>query len=418
MQNPAEPHVLILGGGFGGLWATRALASAPVRVTLVDRTNHHLFQPLLYQVAMAGLSSSDIAAPLRHILRKQRNVTVLMDEAHTIDVKTHRVTLAHGSVDYDYLIVATGARHAYFGHDGWAPFAPGLKTLDEAVLIRRRMLEAFEYAERESDPQRRSGWLNFVIIGGGPTGVELAGTLAEIAHHTLPREFRQSDPRSARIHLIEAGPRVLASMPEALSAKARSQLERLGVSVQTGQAVTGIDETGVTMGERHIAARTVLWAAGVAASRLGGQLGVECDRAGRVKVETDLSLRGHPEVFVIGDLASVMQDGSPVPGVAPAAKQMGAFVARAIRARIVKRTSAAFRYRDYGNLATVGRRAAVVDLHGLRISGTLAWLFWLVAHIFFLIGFRNRLIVMIDWMWSYFTYQRNARIIIGGEPDE
>ncbi len=418
MQNSAEPRVLILGGGFGGLWATRALASAPVRVTLVDRTNYHLFQPLLYQVAMAGLSSPDIAAPLRHILRKQRNVTVLMDEAHAIDVQTRRVTLSHGSLDYDYLIVATGARHAYFGHDVWAPFAPGLKTLDDAVLIRRRMLEAFEYAERESDPRRRAEWLNFVIIGGGPTGVELAGTLAEIAHHTLPREFRHSDPRSARIHLIEAGPRVLASMPEALSAKACSQLERLGVSVQTGQAVTGIDETGVTIGERHIAARTVLWAAGVAASRLGVQLGVECDRAGRVKVEADLSLREHPEVFVIGDLASVVQDGVPVPGVAPAAKQMGAFVARAIGARIAMRTPTAFRYRDYGNLATVGRRAAVVDLHGLRISGTLAWLFWLVAHIFFLIGFRNRIIVMIDWMWSYFTYQRNARIIIGGEPDE
>ncbi|MEO6688714.1 MAG: NAD(P)/FAD-dependent oxidoreductase [Dokdonella sp.] len=418
MHNASEPHVLILGGGFGGLWATRALASAPVRVTLVDRTNHHLFQPLLYQVAMAGLSAPDIAAPLRHILRRQRNVTVRMDEAREIDVEAHRVTLANGALDYDYLVVATGARHAYFGHDDWAPFAPGLKTLDDAVLIRRRMLEAFESAERESDPQRRAEWLNFVIIGGGPTGVELAGTLAEIAHHTLPREFRDSDPRSARIHLIEAGPRVLASMPEALSAKARIQLERLGVSVSTGDAVTGIDEGGVTLGERRIAARTVLWAAGVAASRLGAQLGAERDRAGRVKVEPDLSLREHPEVFVIGDLASVMQAGVPVPGIAPAAKQMGAFVAQAIRARTANRSPAAFRYRDYGNLATVGRMAAVVDVHGLRISGAVAWLFWLIAHIFFLIGFRNRLIVMIDWTWSYFTYQRNARIIIGSAPDE
>jgi NADH dehydrogenase len=418
MSEAVEPHVLILGGGFGGLWATRALASAPVRVTLVDRTNHHLFQPLLYQVAMAGLSSPDIAAPLRHILRRQRNVTVRMDEARAIDVEARSVTLAHGVLDYDYLVVATGARHAYFGHDDWAPFAPGLKTLDDAFLIRRRMLEAFECAERESDPKRRSEWLNFVIIGGGPTGVELAGTLAEIAHHTLPREFRDSDPRSARIHLIEAGPRVLASMPEALSAKARGQLERLGVIVQTGAAVTAIDEAGVSLGERRIAARTVLWAAGVAASRLGAQLGAERDRAGRVKVEADLSLRGHAEVYVIGDLASVVQDGMPVPGVAPAAKQMGAFVARAIRARVAKRTPSAFRYRDYGNLATVGRMAAVVDLHGLRISGALAWLFWLVAHIFFLIGFRNRLVVMIDWIWSYFTYQRNARIIIGGERDD
>lgn len=417
MQN-VEPHVLIIGGGFGGLWATRALASAPVRVTLVDRTNHHLFQPLLYQVAMAGLSTSDIAAPLRHILRRQRNVTVRMDEACEIDVETRRVTLAHGSLDYDYLVVATGACDTYFGHDDWAPFAPGLKTLDDAVVIRRRMLQAFECAERESDPQRRAEWLNFVIIGGGPTGVELAGTLAEIAHHTLPREFRNSDPRSACVHLIEAGPRVLASMPEVLSAKARSQLERIGVSVHTGHAVTAIDETGVSLGEQRIMSRTVLWAAGVAASPLGAQLGVKRDRAGRVEVEADLSLREHPEVFVIGDLASVMQDGVRVPGVAPAAKQMGAFVALAIRARIAKRTPAAFHYRDYGNLATIGRKAAVVDLHGLRISGAIAWLFWLMAHIFFLIGFRNRVVVMIDWMWSYFTYQRNARIIIGGESDE
>jgi NADH dehydrogenase len=418
MQTPGEPHVLILGGGFGGLWATRALASAPVRVTLVDRTNHHLFQPLLYQVAMAGLSSPDIAAPLRHILRRQSNVTVRMDEVRSIDVSARRVTLAHGTLDYDYLVVATGARHAYFGHDDWASFAPGLKTLDDAFLIRRRMLEAFEHAERETDSALRSEWLNFVIIGGGPTGVELAGTLAEIARHTLPREFRHSDPRNANIHLVEAGPRVLASMPESLSAKARSQLERLGVSVQTGRAVTSIDAGGVTLGERRIAARTVLWAAGVAASPLGAQLGVECDRAGRVKVDADLSLRDHPEVFVIGDLASVVQDGAAVPGVAPAAKQMGAFVARAIRDRIAGGPAKAFRYRDFGNLATVGRMAAVVDLHGVRIAGALAWLFWLVAHIFFLIGFRNRLVVMIDWVWSYFTYQRNARIIIGSDRDD
>jgi NADH dehydrogenase len=417
MQNAAEPHVLILGGGFGGLWATRALASDPVRITLVDRNNHHLFQPLLYQVAMAGLSAPDIAAPLRHILRKQGNATVRMDEARAIDIVNGRVTLAHGVLDYDYLVVATGARHAYFGHDDWARFAPGLKTLDDAVLIRRRMLEAFEQAEREGDPSARSEWLNFVIIGGGPTGVELAGTLAEIARHTLPREFRHSDPRSANIHLIEAGPRVLASMPESLSAKALRQLERLGVSVQTGQPVTAVDACGVTLGERRIAARTVLWAAGVAASRLGAQLGAERDRAGRVEVEPDLSVRGHPEVFVVGDLASVGQDGKRVPGVAPAAKQMGAFVARAIRDRMAGRVPAAFRYRDYGNLATVGRLAAVVDLRGLRISGALAWLFWLFAHIFFLIGFRNRLVVMIDWIWSYFSYQRNARIIIGREND-
>lgn len=412
-----RPHVLILGGGFGGLWATRALASAPVRVTLVDRTNHHLFQPLLYQVAMAGLSSPDIAAPLRHILRRQRNVTVLMDEASAVDVAARRVTLSGGTLDYDYLVVATGARHSYFGHDDWAALAPGLKTLDDAFFIRRHMLEAFEFAEREPDPAARAQWLNFVIIGGGPTGVELAGTLAEIARHTLPREFRRSDPRTANVHLVEAGPRVLPSMPPSLSEKARAQLERLGVEVLTGQAVTGIDDHGVWLGERRIDARTVLWAAGVAASPLGAQLGAERDRAGRVKVEADLSLSGHPEVFVIGDLASVAPDGKPVPGVAPAAKQMGAYVGAAIGDRLAGRASRPFRYRDYGNLATIGRMAAVVDLRGLRLSGMFAWAFWLVAHVFFLIGFRNRIVVMWEWIWSYFTYQRHARIIIGRERE-
>lgn len=419
MSDPAarRPHVLILGGGFGGLWTTRALAAAPVRVTLVDRTNHHLFQPLLYQVAMAGLSSPDIAAPLRHILRRQRNVTVLMDEATAIDVAARRVTLTSGTLDYDYLVVATGARHSYFGHDDWAARAPGLKTLDDAFFIRRHMLEAFEFAERESDPAVRAQWLNFVIVGGGPTGVELAGTLAEIARHTLPREFRRSDPRSANVHLVEAGPRVLPSMPPSLSEKARAQLARLGVEVLTGQAVTGIDERGVWLGERRIDARTVLWAAGVAASPLGAQLGAERDRAGRVKVEPDLSLPGHPEVFVIGDLASLALDGKPVPGVAPAAKQMGAYVGAAIRDRLAGRAPAPFRYRDYGNLATIGRMAAVVDLRGLRLSGVFAWLFWLIAHVFFLIGFRNRIVVMWEWIWSYFTYQRHARIIIGRERE-
>jgi NADH dehydrogenase len=408
-----EAHVLILGGGFGGLWAARALAAVPVRVTLVDRTNHHLFQPLLYQVAMAGLSAPDIAAPLRHILRRQRNVSVRMDEALAIDVAARRVAFADGALDYDYLIVATGSRHAYFGHDDWEPYAPGLKTLDDAVLIRRRMLEAFEHAERESDPAAQAEWLDFVIIGGGPTGVELAGTLAEIARHTLPREFRHSDPRRSHIHLVEAGPRVLASMPEALSAKAQQLLGKLGVSVHVGAAVSGVDRHGVMLGGRRIAARTVIWAAGVAASPLGAQLGAERDRAGRVRVAADLSLPGHAEVFVVGDLAGVIQDGQPVPGVAPAAKQMGAYAARAIRDRIAGVASQPFRYRDYGNLATIGRMAAVVDLRGFRFSGAPAWLFWLVAHIFFLIGFRNRLIVMIDWLWSYLTYQRHARIIIG-----
>jgi len=419
MPQAREPHVLILGGGFGGLWATRALASAPVRITLVDRTNHHLFQPLLYQVAMAGLSSPDIAAPLRHILRGQRNVTVRMDEARTIDVDARRVTLAHGELDYDYLVVATGARHAYFGHDDWAAFAPGLKTLDDGFFIRRRMLEAFEAAERESDPAIQAQWLSFVIIGGGPTGVELAGTLAEIARHTLPREFHHSDPRTAKVHLVEAGPRVLPSMPESLSEKARRQLQKLGVDVLTGQPVTHIDASGVMLGEQHILARTVLWAAGVAASPLGAQLGVERDRAGRVKVQPDLSLAAHPEIFVIGDLATVTQaDGKLVPGVAPAAKQMGAYVGKAIRERIAARVPRPFAYADYGNLATIGRMAAVVDLRGFRLSGLFAWLFWLVAHVFFLIGFRNRMVVLTEWIWSYITYQRHARIIIGRERDE
>ena len=409
-------HVVILGGGFGGLWATRALASAPVRVTLVDRTNHHLFQPLLYQVALAGLSAPDIAAPLRQILRRQRNVTVRMDEARSIDPRQRRVELAGGSLDYDWLVVATGARHAYFGHDEWSVHAPGLKTLGDALRIRHRMLAAFEAAEREPDPARQAHWLEFVIIGGGPTGVELAGTLAEIARHTLPREFRNCDPGRARIHLVEAGPRVLASMPPTLSERARRQLERLGVEVHTGAAVTRIDADGVDIGARRIEARTVLWAAGVAASPLGASLGVERDRAGRIAVAPDLSLPAHPEVFVIGDLASVAQDGTPVPGVAPAAKQMGAHVAKVIRARLAGRPARAFRYRDYGNLATIGRMAAVVDLRGLRFSGAPAWLFWVVAHIFFLIGFRNRLVVMAEWIWSYVTYQRHARIIIDREP--
>lgn len=418
MDTAHVPHVLVLGGGFGGLWATRALASAPVRITLVDRTNHHLFQPLLYQVATAGLSAPDIAAPLRHILRKQSNVTVRMDEALAIDLGARRVTLAHGTLDYDYLLVATGATHAYFGNDAWAEHAPGLKTLDDALAIRSRVLSAFEAAEREDDADARRRLLNFVVIGGGPTGVELAGTLAEIARHTLPREFRRADVRSARVHLVEAGPRVLAAMPPELSEKTRLQLLKLGVEVHTGKPVTAIDADGVTMGDARIDSRTVLWAAGVAASPLGRQLGVPTDRAGRVPVAPDLSLPGHPEVFVIGDLASVQQDGKPVPGVAPAAKQMGAHVAAVVRDRVRGIAAKPFRYRDYGNLATIGRMAAVVHYGKLKLSGLLAWWFWLVAHLFFLIGFRNRIIVLVNWGWSYWTYQRHARIIVGRRDRE
>ena len=414
MERSAAPHVVILGGGFGGLWATRALRRAPVRITLIDRSNHHLFQPLLYQVATASLSGPDIAAPLRHILRKQRNVTVLMDEVRGIDLAARHVSLAHGTLDYDYLIVATGSTHAYFGHDEWARYAPGLKTMDDALAIRRRVLSAFEAAERETDPAARETSLTFVVVGAGPTGVELAGTLAEIARHTLPREFRRADPRRARIHLVEAGSRVLPAMPESLSTWTQRRLQRMGVEVQLGAAVTSVDHDGVTLknGER-VDARTVLWAAGVASSLQHASFDTSRDSHGRVRVAPDLSLPQHPEVFVIGDLAHVEQDGGLVPGVATAAKQMGDYAARAIRDRLRGRATRAFRYRDYGTLAAIGRGAAAVDLRGVKFAGLIAWWFWLVAHIFFLIGFRNRLVVMIDWAWSYLTWQRNARIIVG-----
>lgn len=406
-------RVVIIGGGFGGLWAARTLAHSPVRITLIDRSNHHLFQPLLYQVATAGLSAPDIAAPLRHLLRKQSNVEVRLDEARRIDVAQRRVELEGGTLEYDYLIVAPGATHTYFGHDDWAKFAPGLKTLDDAFVVRRRVLEAFEIAERETDAHERAAWLNLVVIGGGPTGVELAGTLAEIARHTLSDEFRRIDPRSAHIHLIEAGPRILPSMPEVLSRSAQRQLEKLGVEVHVGSPVTAIDGTRVELDGRRIETRTVLWAAGVAASPLGRQLSAHCDRAGRVPVQPDLSLPDHPEVFVVGDLATLMQDGLPVPGVAPAAKQMGAHAAHMIRNRLAGKPTTPFRYHDYGNLATIGRMAAVVDLRGFHMSGLIAWWFWLIAHVFFLIGFRNRIVVLIDWAWSYWTYKRHARIIFG-----
>jgi NADH dehydrogenase len=336
-----------------------------------------------------------------------------MEEVTGIDVAARCVQAGAQTIAYDYLVVATGSTHAYFGHDAWADFAPGLKTMNDALAIRRRILSAFEAAEREPDSAKRAEWLAFVIVGAGPTGVELAGTLAEIAHHTLPREFRIARPRQACIHLVEAGPRVLSAMPETLSAIARRKLERMGVEVHTGSAVTAIDAVGVRMGEQHIPARTVLWAAGVAASPLGAQLGGERDKAGRVKVTADLSLPGHPEVFVIGDLAWVEQRGQRVPGMAPAAKQMGACVAHAIRNRIAGRAARPFRYRDYGSLASISRSSAVVDLRGLKFSGFAGWLFWLFAHIFFLIGFRNRLAVMWNWAWSYMTWQRGARIIVG-----
>lgn len=419
MTSTALPHVVIVGGGFGGLWATRALASASVRITLIDRCNHHLFQPLLYQVATAGLSSPDIAAPLRHILRKQRNVEVRLAEVRNIAAAEKRITLEDGDeLAFDYLLVATGATHAYFGHDEWAAHAPGLKTLDDALYLRRHLLLAFERAEAEADPDKRAAWLNFAIVGGGPTGVELAGTLAEIARHTLKNEFRNINPSAARVRLIEAGPRVLASFPEDLSQKACKQLQKLGVDVLTGTPVTDINEMGYRLGDEFVAARTVVWAAGVAASPLAQSLGVPLDKAGRVPVLRDLSVPGYPDIFVAGDLASVQQDGKPVPGVAPAAKQMGRHVAASIRARLTGKDTGAFHYKDYGNLATIGRMAAIVHFGKLKLSGVLAWWFWLAAHVFFLIGFRNRLVVLLNWAWAYWSYQRGARIILGKDTDD
>jgi NADH dehydrogenase len=410
---PSRPRVIVIGGGFAGLWTVRALASASLDVLLIDRCNHHTFQPLLYQVATAGLASPSIAAPLRHILRRQRNAAVLLGEVTSIDTTTRQVAVDEARYGYDYLVVAAGAAHAYFGHDDWEAYAPGLKTLRDALIMRARILTAFERAEACKDAAERAGWLTFIIVGAGPTGVELAGTLAEIARHTLRNEFREIDPATARVVLIEAGPRVLPAYPPSLSQSAQRQLEHLGVSVHTGHAVTMVDALGVRVGELPLTARTVLWAAGVAASPLGRMLGATVDRAGRVKVEPDLSVAGHPNVFVIGDLASVSTPAGQVPGIAPAAKQMGNYVAAVIRNRLSETSiPTPFRYRDYGMLATIGRMAAVVKLGRLRFSGSFAWWFWLLAHIFFLIGFRNRLIVMIDWASAYWTYQRGARIII------
>jgi len=407
-----RPHVLILGCGFGGLFAARALARAPVRVTVLDRTNHHLFQPLLYQVATAGLAAPAIAAPIREILAAQKNATVLYAEAARIDAARHAVVLEDGGeIRYDHLIVATGSTHSYFGHDDWAAYAPGLKTLDDAFELRRRILIAFEQAEREADRARRNAWLTFVVVGAGATGVEMAGTLAEIARHTLRGEFRHYDPRNARVVLIEGGERVLPGYPADLSEKARLQLERLGVSVWLGHLVSGVDADGVQVGDERLAAKTVVWAAGVAASPLGATLGAPLDRAGRVIVEPDLSLAGHPEISLIGDLAALPWHSPPVPGTAPPAKQMGRRAAKNILLRLRGKPTKAFRYRDYGSLATIGRSKAVALLGRMKLSGYPAWVMWLTAHIFFLIGFRNRIVVLIDWAWAYWTFERSARII-------
>jgi NADH dehydrogenase len=413
-------RVVILGCGFGGLFAARALRNAPVEVTVLDRTNHHLFQPLLYQVATAGLAAPAVAEPIRRILASQKNATVLYGEAQRVDLAARMVVLEDGEeLPYDRLILATGARDSYFGHDDWAPHAPGLKTLEDAFDIRRRVLLAFEHAERETDPAKRAAWLTFVVIGAGATGVEMAGTLAEIARHTLKGEFRRFDPRNARIVLVEGTDRVLPPYTPDLSEKARRQLERLGVTVWLGRRVTGIDEGGVQLGGERLEARTVIWCAGVTASPIGATLGVPLDRAGRVIVEPDLSVPGHPEVQVVGDLAQVAAHQPPVPGVAPAAKQMGRHAARNILAALAGRPAQPFRYRDYGQLATIGRSAAVAMFGKVHIWGWLAWVAWLTAHIYFLIGFRNRLVVLIDWAWAYWTFERSARIVIGpgGRPE-
>ena len=432
-----RPRVVVVGCGFGGIEAVRTLSRADVEITLVDRTNHHLFQPLLYQVATAGLSAPAISAPIRHVLRRETrrgNLTILRAEVTAIDAAARTVALDNADpLPYDHLIVATGSTHSYFGHDEWAPFAPGLKTLADAFDIRARVIGAFENAELASDDDGRAAWMSFVVIGGGPTGVEMAGTMSEIARHTLTAEFRRIDPSRARIVLLEGSDRILGSFEPQLSGRAREQLERLGVEVRTDSKVTAVDAVGVTFDgpdgrSQLLSARTVIWAAGVAGTALGAELaratGAELDRSGRVVVEADLAVAGHPEIAVVGDLAAARSHGAgdpkPVPGVSPAAKQMGRAAAANLLRRLRGEATRPFRYADYGNLATIGRKAAIVELslpggRTLRFSGLSAWLFWLFAHIYFLIGFRNRLIVLVDWAWAYFTYERGARVV--AQPD-
>jgi NADH dehydrogenase len=411
-----RPHVVILGGGFGGLYAALRLKRAPVRVTLVDRHNHHLFQPLLYQVATATLSPSDIASPLRGILGRH-GISVLLAEATGVDLAGKRLLLADGELKYDYLILATGATHSYFGNDHWAQYTMGLKTIEDAVEIRRRVLLSFELAERETDPTRRRELLTFVIIGAGATGVEMAGALAEISRHALVRDFQNIDPSQARILLLEGADKVLPTFAEKLSLKARRSLEKLGVEIRTGTRVTNIDETGVYIGEERIAARTMIWAAGVAASPVARSLGVELDRAGRVPVTPELTLPGHPEVFVVGDLALFKQDGQPIPGVAPAAMQEGTHAARNILRQLHGKPMESFSYWDRGTFAVIGRGSAVgVALQRFRMTGFFAWLAWLFVHILFLIGFRSKVAVLVNWAYSYVAFRRSARIITGGVP--
>src|ERR1041385_8584305 len=408
------PRVVVIGGGFGGLLAVRSLKRAPVKITLIDRRNYHTFQPLLYQVATAGLSPGEIAAPIRWILRGQHNVEVLLGEVQDFDLARKVVKLPDLEIPYDYLIIATGASHAYFGHDDWEPFAPGLKTIEDAIEIRRRVFLAFELAERQVQQGESQTPLNFVVVGGGPTGVELAGTLTEIAHRVLADEFHAIDPKRARIVLYEGGPRVLATYPEDLSRSAEEQLRQLGFEVHTSSVVTQVEPGSIHVGEKQIPAAVVLWAAGVSASPLGKKLGVPIDRAGRVLVNPDLSIPGHPEVFVVGDLAALKdKNGEWLPGLAPVAMQEGKAVAQNIARDLRHQSRKDFHYFDKGTLATIGRAAGVAQFRKVHISGLLAWLAWLFVHIFFLIGFRNRIIVLVQWAWSYLTYERGARLITG-----
>ena len=411
-------RVVIVGAGFGGLAVAQGLAGAQVSVTIVDQRNHHLFQPLLYQVGTASLATSEIAWPIRHLMRKRREVTTLLGVATGVDTRNRTVALDDGgTVNYDTLVLATGARHAYFGHDEWEPYAPGLKTLEDAISIRRRILLSFEHAERETDPELRAALLTFVIVGGGPTGVELAGAIAELANENLPREFRHIDTRKARVVLIEAGPRILPSFSEDLSAYAHASLERLGVEVQLRQAVSECSAQGVIYGGRPLAAKVILWAAGVRASAAAAWAGLPADNAGRAQVEADLTAPGYPEIFVIGDTATISAwHGKPVPGIAPAAKQQGLHVARTIRTRLRgDNRPQIFRYSHSGNLATIGKRSAVIDFGWIKVRGWIAWWIWGFAHIYFLIGVRNRLAVALSWLWIYVTGSRNACLITQGE---
>jgi NADH dehydrogenase len=417
MSAPKQPHrVVIVGAGFGGLETAFGLAGALVQITLIDRRNHHLFQPLLYQVATASLATSEIAWPVRHVLRDRKEVTTLFATVGGIDAIGHRVLLDDGDiVPYDTLVLATGARHAYFGHDEWEPFAPGLKTLEDATTLRRRILVAFERAERETDPERRAALLTFVIIGAGPTGVELAGTIAELAQHTLPPDFRNIDTHKARVVLIEAGPRVLAGFADDLSAYAQKSLQEIGVEVMLGQAVTECSADGVMYGDKRLDARTIIWAAGVRASPAAEWLSAPADRAGRLQVEPNLTVPGHPDIFAIGDTVVIKDpDGNPVPGIAPAAKQQGGYVAAAIKARLNGNASGPFVYKHAGSLAQIGKRKAVIDFGKFKLRGTIAWWIWGIAHIYFLIGLRNRLSVALSWMWVHARDQRAARLITQG----